>query len=279
MKTVEEVLHYSFSYLKKRSCENYKRASEEIVAFVLGLDRLDIYLQFERKIDSKTVEAIKKLLFKKAKGVPLEYILGKVTFFSCSINVNSSVLIPRVETEILFEHFINRVKNLDLTNKVLFDVCTGTGCLAIAAKKHFPELRVVASDISHSALKMALKNAEENKVTIQSLKGSLLSPFKNQKADFIFCNPPYLSESEYLEANNPFEPKIALLSGKTGYEHYEKLSRSLHKHLNPGGKVLFEIGSTQKEGLNKIFNQPFWVKKEFYADWAGLDRFFFLEIE
>jgi len=140
-------------------------------------------------------------------------------------------------------------------------------------------LDVYLSDISPSALKIARRNAEENEVEIQLLKGSLFAPYKDKKADFILCNPPYLSEDELKVYKNYFEPKYALLGGETGYEFYEKISKKILDYVRPKATVFMEIGYNQGEEVMRIFKKIPCRSIEVRKDWAGLDRFFFLEIE
>lgn len=279
MKKVSELISIACSYLKKKQVQKEKRLAELIISHVLQVERLDLYLQMNREVSSSECASIQELLYKTGRHIPIEYVLGSVDFYGVSIQVNSSVLIPRVETEILFDHFYTQVKGKDLSSQTLVDLCCGSGCLGIAAKKQFPMLDVYLSDLSTKALTLAKKNAQKNQVELTLLKGSLLTPFVGKKIDYILCNPPYLSEKEYVEANNVFEPKLALVGGESGFEYFEELANELPGYLNPKGKVYFEIGYKQKKELIKIFNQSCWSKKEFVSDWSGHDRFFFLEIE
>lgn len=161
-------------------------------------------------------------------------------------------------------------------------MCTGSGCIALALKKSFPELEVVGSDLSVEALKVAEDNALRNQLQVSFVKGDLLEPFKGKKADFITCNPPYITEKAYAQLEKEvagFEPKCALVGGERGTELYEKLEKELPVYLNPGGKVFFEIGYDQGEALLEIFKSSFWKERKVIKDYASHDRFFFLEIE
>ncbi len=113
-------------------------------------------------------------------------------------------------------------------------------------------------------------------------QGDLLAPLKGKRTDFVLCNPPYISDSEYETlpfSVKGYEPKLALVGGTTGLEFYQRLAEDLPRHLTSGARVFLEIGCRQGEGVSKIFSDPCWVKKEIKQDWAGKDRFFFLEIE
>ena len=123
---------------------------------------------------------------------------------------------------------------------------------------------------------------KKNSLDVEILSGDFLVPFEGKKADYVFCNPPYVTDLEY-ESLQPsvknYEPRLALTSGETGFEFYEKLSLQLPSYLNSGAKVFLEIGTGQGEVLNKIFSSSFWKKKELICDFASHQRFFFLEIE
>jgi release factor glutamine methyltransferase len=154
--------------------------------------------------------------------------------------------------------------------------------LGIALKKRLPLLSVVLADISPEALVLAEENAKINHVAVACVQGDLFAPFAGKTADFIVCNPPYISEDEYaaLEADvKDYEPKKALVSGKSGLEFYERLADELPYFLSTPGKVWLELGCAQGESLKGLFSSRAWTMSRLEKDWAGLDRFFFLETE
>jgi release factor glutamine methyltransferase len=251
--------------------------SPELLAHYLQIKKGDLYLDLDREIPFHCLEDLSLAKQKIDLGVPFEYVTNQVLFWNLPLYVNSHVLIPRVETEILVEHVIRRRSKDQL---ILWDLCTGSGCIGIALKKAIPELQVTLSDISEEALDVARINAEQNNLDVSFCRGDLLKPFQGQKADIIVCNPPYISETEYenldLSVKN-FEPKQALVGGITGLEFYEKLERELPLFLNPGAKVFFEIGYTQKEALIRLFSSPEWTGQTVLNDWSAKARFFLLE--
>ncbi len=267
MKNIGEILKLSQEFLAERRVEKPRRLAEEILAFVLKMKRMDLYLQFDKPIVEEELFEIREKIKRCGKGEPLEYVVGKVDFFGAEIQIDSRVLIPRPETEILVEKIAKEAKR-----GVLWDLCTGSGCIGIALKKANPELEVTLSDLSEEALQVAKKNAELNGVHVQFVQGDLLKPFRGQKADWIVCNPPYISEKEYLQLDpsvRDFEPKMALVSGLSGLEFYERLAE-VDKFLQEGGKCFFEIGAGQKEALVKLFPNA-----RIEADWANYPRFLF----
>lgn len=269
MKTIGEIISLSSQFLDAKKQEKPRRVSEEIIASTLGLKRLDLYLQHDRPVLEEELVLIREKVKRASLGEPVQYITGLVSFLDVQIELNAHVLIPRPETEILADSISKRAKQ-----GVLWDVCTGSGCIGIALKKRCPELEVTLSDISLDAAALAEKNAKNNEVELSIVCGDLFEPFSGKKADWIVCNPPYISAQEYEELDpsvKNFEPKLALVGGEDGLFFYRKFQSQVSKYLNPGGSVFFEIGCAQASALKKLFPQG-----EVHLDWAGLPRFFFL---
>jgi release factor glutamine methyltransferase len=282
MKALKEVLQNSIFFLSERNLSDARVSAEEILAFVLNIRRMDLYLQSSRLIREREVQQIESFLQRRAKKEPLNYILGKTSFYNCELVLSKDVLIPRPETEILVDMIADQLKTVDRKNKTLWDVGTGSGCMGISLKKKFPDLEVHLTDVSLEALEIAKKNAEKNKVSVLFHQGDLLEPIGNRKVDFVVSNPPYISEQEYKtlsEEVKDFEPKIALVGGKSGLEFYERFAKDIEKILQSKGKAFFEIGFNQGEKVKKVFSQGKWKNLEVLLDLSGHDRFFFLEKE
>ncbi|HPE84911.1 MAG TPA: peptide chain release factor N(5)-glutamine methyltransferase [Chlamydiales bacterium] len=193
-----------------------------------------------------------------------------IDFFDVAIEWTSASILPRLETEFIPEHAAAYLE----PGKIAWDLCCGTGCIGLAIKKHF-SLEVVLSDISPECAELTRKNARRNHLDVEVLCGDLLEPFEGRKADYIFCNPPYVREDEYahLEPSvKDCEPKRALVSGPTGLEFYQRLKDELPPYLNQKAKLFFEIGTGQGPDIQSIFGGGL-VKK----DLSGHDRYFILE--
>ena len=282
MKTILEVLTLSKNYLEQRGIQNPRRQAEELLSDALGIKRMDLYLEFERPLTESELNICRQRLARRGKGEPLQYIHGEVLFFDCVIKVDPHVLIPRQETEILVDKIALELADQTLEGKTLWDLCCGSGCIGIALKKRFPTLNVRLSDISAEALQLAKQNAQLNQVDVEIRKGDLLQPFKGEKAHFVVCNPPYVSEVDYaaLEAEvRDHEPRMALVAGPKGTEFYQRLAHELPDYLYPSGKIWLEIGHGQGESVKNLFNASHWRHHRIEEDWAGLERFFSLEIE
>lgn len=282
MKLLGEVLHLSTQYLQDKKISSPRLVAETLLSHVLGINRLDLYLQFECPLQEVELSKFRSFLQRASKQEPVEYILSKVGFYGLDLMVTSDVLIPRPETEILVDRAASVIGKEEVRGKVLWDICSGSGCIGLSVKKKFPDLDVCLSDLSPAAVRLAQKNAQDHQLEVVLRQGDLLAPFEGEKADYIFCNPPYISMQEYEELSfsvRGFEPKMALVGGFSGLEFYERLALQLPQYTNPGAKVFLEIGYLQGKAINQIFSDPCWVSKRLEQDWSSKDRFFFLERE
>ncbi len=270
------LLHDSIAYLRQKKVKNPHMSAHSLLAFVLNRKRSDLFLNQESSLQEKEVKTFRALIERRGKKEPLDYLIGRVNFLEVDLCVIPPVLIPRVETELLMDLALGQISN---QKAFLWDLCTGSGCMGLAAKKRCPQLEVTLADLSQEALSLARQNGKINHLDVEYLEGDFLEPFKGRKADYVLCNPPYVSEEEYLHLEEEiyFESKKALVAQEEGLEFYLRLAEKLPSYLNPKAKIFLEIGATQGEKLMQIFNQKHWVLKRYEKDWAGIDRFFFLE--
>lgn len=282
MKTILDVLNLTTTFLQQKGFVQPRRQAQDLLSRALMLKPMDLYLHFDKPLCEEELIKCREWLARRAKHEPAAYIDGHVQFFDADFIINSHVLIPRPETEILADHIARYISAHQGEQKILWDICTGSGCLGISLKKRFPKLQVSLSDISLDALAVARQNAEKNDVDVKLLHGDLFAPFKGQRADFIVCNPPYISESdfEHLERDvREYEPKLALVGGETGLEFYHRLAADLPQFIARPAAAWLEMGNSQGEGVKNLFKDPCWKLAQVEKDWAGWDRFFFLEIE
>ncbi|CRX39460.1 peptide chain release factor N(5)-glutamine methyltransferase [Estrella lausannensis] len=278
---VQAVKQSGAAYLKNHGVVNSAAEASQILSSLLNVSEQSLFFASDSLSDSVYEEFFQRLT-RRIAGEPLQQVIGYVDFLDCRIKINRSVLIPRQETEILADLVVRRLRPLSLEGKTLLDLCTGSGCLAIAIKKKLPEVRVVAADISLEALDMARMNAEENGVRIDFFQGDFFEPLRGEKFDFVVSNPPYISKLDYQELDaqvSLYEPKGALLAGETGMEFYERFEREALRYLNPTARVFFEIGFDQGKAIAALFSKSPWKKGVVEKDFASHDRFFSLEIE
>ncbi len=212
-------------------------------------------------------------------GEPLQYIIGNVNFCGNTIKVNSHVLIPRFETELLVDKTVNYIKELfDLPVKII-DLGTGSGAIAITLKKKL-ESNVEAIDISREALNVAKENALLNNVSIHFYESDMLDNVTG-KYDVIISNPPYVAYDEEIDdvvRNN--EPAIALFADDNGLEFYEKIFSKARNNINAKALIALEIGRSQGKAVEQIARNYFpraEIKVE--KDFPGEDRFVFVFID
>ncbi len=227
-----------------------------------------------KKITKKQADLFFNLIKKRQQGFPLAYLTRKKEFWSLEFRVDSRVLIPRPETELIVE----KVVELSPTG-ILVDIGTGCGNIAICLAKTYPELRVVATDVSKKTLEMALLNAKTYHLDrIEFYQGDMMDPLKKIKlengCDFIVSNPPYVSEKEWRELSpeiTEHEPKKAVVSGQTGLESIEELIYQAPAYLKSGGFLIFEFGAGQEEKILNIFGSD-WIELCCANDLYGIPR-------
>ncbi len=217
-------------------------------------------------------DAIKRL----NNGEPVQYIVGNVDFMGNIINVNSSVLIPRFETEELVSETIKKIK-LAFNNKIdILDLCTGSGCIAISLAKE-TNSNIDATDISKDALEVAKNNSKLNNTSINFINTDLYTGI-NKKYDVIISNPPYISEDEeIMDIVYKNEPNIALFADNNGLEFYERILKDIKSILKDKYIIAFEIGMTQYdriESLKELYLPE--ASIECKKDMQGRDRMVFI---
>ncbi len=262
-----EALNYGNSLLKKNNIINYSLDSELLLASALNLTREKLLISLKKNLKKKICYKYKKLIFRRKKKEPIAYILNKKEFWKFNFFVNKDVLIPRPETEILVEETLKLIGSN--SSKSILDVGTGSGCVIISLVKERPKCKATAIDISKKAIKVAKFNAKmhhlQNKINIININ---VDKFHQYKYDFIVSNPPYINKFDYkrLEKDIRFyEPKLALEAGINGLSEINKLILKSKLLLKNKGKLIFEIGSKQKEQTKFLLKKNgFYINKICY---------------
>jgi release factor glutamine methyltransferase len=211
------------------------------------------------------------LVQRRIDGEPLQYIEGTAAFGPLDLLVDERVLVPRPETEGLFDMATRMVRN----PKVIIDLCTGSGALALALKHNFPGASVFATEISPDALEVAAVNKDKAELEVYLAEGDLFDPLPAAllgEVDLIVANPPYVAMADLsaLPKDVQREPRAALVSGPTGLEIIERIGASVSDWLRPGGVVICEIGEHQGVSATSSFvDLPAVVRQ----DLAGRDRY------
>ncbi|PIQ90146.1 MAG: protein-(glutamine-N5) methyltransferase, release factor-specific [Candidatus Omnitrophica bacterium CG11_big_fil_rev_8_21_14_0_20_41_12] len=225
--------------------------AELVLSHVLNCDKLSLYLNKDINLTKGNSVLISEILKRRISGEPLQYILGKTEFMGLEFKVDKRALIPRPETEILVETAINELRTAGISCPKIFDLGTGSGCIAISIAKLLPGAIIWAADISKEALQLAAANAESNKAEIKFLRSDIFSALelKNEQFDLIISNPPYVAVSELssLAKEISFEPRCALAAGIEGLDFYALISAQAQVYLKIGGILAFEVGVNQSQ--------------------------------
>lgn len=219
---------------------------------------------------------LNKVVKKINKNYPVQYLIGNVNFYGYNINVNKNVLIPRFETETLVEKTIEYIKRLKLENGSLIDLGTGSGCISIILKKELETLNITGLDISNKALKLARKNAKNNKADINFIKENIFKFKPVNKYDILISNPPYITEDDEISPNIKYEPKKAIFTND-GLKYYRHIMSTCSNYLNKKNLIVFEIGDKQGKDLKKLAKDFFpKAKIKLERDLSGRDRYLFI---
>ncbi len=257
--------------------ESPRANAEILLAEILKCKRLELYLAFDKPLAENEVQVYREAIRKRGLRIPLQYIVGNVEFYGLKLIVNENVLIPRPETELLVEKIINDSDKS--TNLKILDIGVGSGNISLSISKNLPNSKVVAIDISKSALDVANQNAEIN--SLQDRIEFRLFDFMNDdlnslgKFDLIVSNPPYVSENDY-ESLEPelknHEPKIALTDNSNGISFYKHIVEASNQLLKKPGKIYFELGIDQSAQVQEYFKQNNFTNIKIIKDYSGIER-------
>ena len=234
----------------------------------------DIYVDKDRELNKKEQNLIKEFIDKKKEGVPLDYILNSTKFYENDFYVDSRVLIPRPETELI----IDLVFQSQLSNHSLIaELGTGSGCISISLAIKNPDFKIIASDISSIALEVANFNVRSHNVkNILLAQSNWMSCIKSQSLDLIISNPPYLKPNDPHLKDLKHEPSIALIA-KNGSQSFHEIAAQAILSLKLGGKIIFEHGYSQANEVSNILEDNGFKNIMSRQDLNGLDRFTYAE--
>lgn len=306
--TVLEIIDWSRNYLAEKGFENARLETELLLGHALSLPRIELYLNFERRMNESELARYKALLKRRLAGEPVQYVTGTAAFMFSEFEVNPAVLIPRPETEALTEVALRMIGEIvgattarggpDATASsglkparaargpvpegelCIADVGTGSGVIAVTIAQKRPAVRVFATDTSAAALEVARRNAQRVGVTehVEFLEGPLFEPLSDlgleRRLSMIVSNPPYIPSGD-IESIEPqvrdFEPRAALDGGPDGLDYLRKIAQDGPAFLEPGGAIVLEIGDGQARAVSGLLEAGF-TGVEVLRDYAGRDR-------
>lgn len=274
--TILEVIQRSTAFLARRGIESPRLQVEWLLAHVLQMPRLQLYLNFQRRLSAGELEAMRTLLQRRARHEPLQHLLGTAVFCGLEFVVNRQVLIPRPETEVLAQLAIQWLESRPGRPQVL-DFGTGSGCLAVTIARELPACRVWALEASPEALAVARQNAARHGVAdrIEWLEGEGLAALPvGLRFTLIVANPPYIPTGD-LPGLPPevrdYEPRTALDGGPDGLRFYRELAAGRGR-LEVGGRLMAEMGDGQAEVVSRLLREAGWSEVDVAPDLAVKPR-------
>jgi len=245
--------------------------AELLLSHVMSISRTALLTHPERVLTPAQESAYSELVAQRAAHYPLPYLTGHAEFYGLDFQVTPEVLIPRPETELLVDLTLER------RPASVFDVCTGSGCVAVALAVHLRHALIYAGDISPAALAIARLNAERHGVAgrVHLFVGDLLTP-RPPLVDVILANPPYVAGDEWASlpiSVRDYEPRLALDGGPDGLSVIQRLLSEAAAVLRPGGSLLIEIGARQGKAAAYLARTAFpEARVRIHPDLAGHDR-------
>jgi len=271
--TIRELLGPAREYLEGKGVPSPKLDAEYLLAHVLGVPRLELYLDHDRALEPAQVDSLRELVRRRGRREPLAYVLGSWSFYGLELHCDARALVPRPETEILVERCLALLEGS--AAPAIVDVGTGTGSIALALAARLPEASVTAIDLSPDALALAAENAALNGLAdrVELLQGDLLAPVAGRRFDLIASNPPYVAEGEAVDSEvSGYEPAMAVFAEDGGRAVHERLAADAQGALRPGGYLVVEVAEGQAPWLAELLAGGGYEEIEVTRDLRGIER-------
>ena len=277
MKTYENALAWGQAALGM--LPNGKNEARIILSYATGLSSTEFITRAKELMNNEDFSEYEKRIYMRIEGVPLQYIVGMQEFMGLPIRVNPSVLIPRLDTEILVEQVLAEIERKGVQKPRVLDLCTGSGAIGIAIAAKVPDAVVTMMDVSEPALRTAMGNASLNGVSRRCIfvQSNMFDAIPEDRVyDVIVCNPPYIKSDmiDTLEVEvKDHEPRMALDGGADGLDYYRVIANEASMYLKSGGTLALEIGSDQAADVRKLLDRErTWQGTRVVRDLAQLDR-------
>jgi release factor glutamine methyltransferase len=288
-RTVVDFIRVTEQHLTKKGFDNPRLEAELLLGHLLGLNRVNLYLQFDRPLRPDEIGQFRSALRRRLNHEPLQWIIGETEFFDIRLSVRSGVFIPRPETEILAEITCKQLSDLEEQSRRnrgnspkqirILDIGTGSGAIALALAAKIPELIVHGCDISPVALELAHNNAAnlhlDDRVSFErwDVMDFRIPAHFEEPYHWITMNPPYVPSGEWdsLPPEVQAEPKSALDGGPDGLDFYRRLCELLPDILMDKGGISLEVGIGQADAVSGLYAGAFQLVER-TADYGGIDR-------
>lgn len=269
--TLLELLEKTSDFFEKKEIPSPRLNAELMLAHVLGLKRMELYLQFEDRMSDSVLDEFRPMVKRRAMREPLQYIIGSTDFYGLNIVCKEKVLIPRPETEVLVEHILNDFKRSD--EVTFYDIGTGSGAIALTLGKELPKASVIGRDISDDALALSQENLRSLELTNVSFeKGNLLEGVTPDSARAVVANLPYLTDKEMSELQKEVthEPELALHGGDDGLDLVHEL---VPQAIEVAPSLYLELGIGHIPEAVALLKEAGYSKVETHQDLSERERF------
>lgn len=271
--TVSGLLVLGRELLKSNPAAAPAQESRELLAFLLGVDRRRLPLMLSSPVPEEAAARFRELCRRRAEGYPLQYLLGSWTFRGLEFAVGEGVLIPREDTETVAEVCLEKLKGLQ--NLVAADLCSGSGCIAVALERSVPGLAIWAVEVSGAAFAYLQKNAAANGCrNLAPVQADIRSWEPPCPLDLIVSNPPYLTgnDMDHLQREVRWEPPLALFGGRDGLDFYRAILGRYPSRLKPGGWLVLEVGMGQDAAVRTLMEKAGLIRLGSRRDLGGIVR-------
>ena len=263
--------------IKLFKIQNGEEDARQLLLYALGIDMNELLLHYtDKEVDADKAENFRKLIDMRAAHIPLQHLTHSSHFYGLDLYVDENVLVPRFDTEVLVETVLNCEEHNPEPTKTALDMCTGSGCIAIALAKYGNFKKVYGADVSRAALEIADRNAEANGVEITFYESYMFEQMDEVTGlDVIVSNPPYIRTSvidTLMPEVRDHDPRLALDGDEDGMYFYRIIAHEAPKHLAEGGRIYLEIGYDQAEEVSKLLADAGFRDIETVKDLAQLDR-------
>jgi release factor glutamine methyltransferase len=273
--TIGSLVKWATDDFRTRGIENPRLDAELIVAHVLGIDRTRVIIESLRPLEGAELSRLRELVKRRRSREPIAYLRGTREFYGLPFKVDPRVLIPRPDTEALVDTALTRTAHVSLSMRLL-DLCTGSGCVAIAIAKQRPTGKITATDVSGDALAVARENAYRlGAYNVAFAQGDLFEAAPSHRFDVITANPPYIASGEIPELMadvRDFEPRLALDGGADGLDFVRRILDGAPGRLEKDGVLAMEIGAGEADATRGLFAERGWRDLEIARDYGKIER-------
>jgi release factor glutamine methyltransferase len=265
-------------YRKLGNCgiDAAEKEAELLLSEGIKMSRINIYKN-NPELNNTQMQCLDKMINRRCNREPLQYIIGNIDFVGLHLEVGEGVLIPRPETELMAEHAIKLLEARNTKQKLVLDLCTGSGCMALAIAVKFQDALVYGVDISEKAIRYARINAERNNTENAFFYcGDLFSTVKKTRLfDLIISNPPYIKSNDIKDLQpeiRDWEPLSALDGGRDGLVYYREIVPAARRILNDTGILMLELGDGYAQSLKEMSENSGYSSIEILKDYSGSER-------